>query len=209
MAIPILRAAETRSPVHLIPYASPVTRNMTSLGRLTYYSFPSLSKSTKIPDWLTIEIGILAGRLYFDFTEYGAIVKYLQADRANEAEGEGADDNCKPTSSLVNGHTEVEFAKNPLAFVLDWLTQRRRGQDITHTPMGYVCQRRKLSAEHPFFRSSEAEMSEVGGTSPMRRSDEEDESDSDGEYDMVEMDQSDDDGGEDVSAVEEWHREDE
>lgn len=209
IAIPMLRAAENRSPVHLIPYASPVTRNMTSLGRLTYYAFPSLPKSTKIPDWLTIEIGILAGRLYFDFTEHGAIVKYLQADRANEAEGEGADADCRPTSLLVDGNTEVEFAKNPLAFVLDWLTQRRRGQDITHTPMGYVCQRRKLSAEHPFFRSSEAEMSEVGGTSPKRRSDEEDESDSDGEYDMVEMDQSDDDGGEDVSAVEEWHHEDE
>ncbi|KAK3947939.1 hypothetical protein QBC32DRAFT_382607 [Pseudoneurospora amorphoporcata] len=193
IAIPMLRAAKNRSPVHLIPYASPVTRNMTLLGRLTYYAFPSLPKGTVIPNWLTIEIGILAGRLYFEFAEYGAIVTYLQAGRASEAEGEGTEDDYRQTSLPVDGNTEVAFAKNPLGFVLDWLTQRRRGQDITHTPMGYVCQRRKLSAEHPFFRSSEAEVSEVGGTSPKRRSNEEGESDSDGEYDLVEMDQSDDD----------------
>lgn len=210
IAIPIIRAAKSRNPVHLFPYASPVTRNMTSLGRLAYYAFPSLPKGTAIPDWLTIEIGILAGRLYFEFAEYGGIITYLQASRVSEADGEGAEDDGRPPSLPENGNTEVGFAKNPLGFVLDWLTQRRRGQDITHTPMGYVCQRRKLSVEHPFFRSPEAELSEVSGSSPKRRSREEDESDSDGEYDMVEMDQSDDDDdGTDGSAVEEWELEDE
>ena len=42
-------------------------------------------------------------------------------------------------------------ARNTLVFLGDWLSLRRQGQDITQTPMGYVCQGWQLRSDHPFF----------------------------------------------------------
>ena len=42
-------------------------------------------------------------------------------------------------------------ARNTLAFLGEWLCLLRHGQDITQTPMGYVCQGWQLRSDHPFF----------------------------------------------------------
>jgi hypothetical protein len=44
---------------------------MLHFNNLTYYSLPhALLRHWKPPTWLTIELGILAGLLYFEFEEY-------------------------------------------------------------------------------------------------------------------------------------------
>lgn len=50
---------------------------MLHFNNLMYYSLPRLPKNWKPPTWLTIELGIFAGRLYFEFGEYAALANYL------------------------------------------------------------------------------------------------------------------------------------
>ncbi|KAL1886622.1 hypothetical protein Plec18167_000554 [Paecilomyces lecythidis] len=59
------------TPVHLILYAAPVTKLMEPFNHLSYYSVPSLPEEWSAPQWLPVEVGILAGRLYFEFSENG------------------------------------------------------------------------------------------------------------------------------------------
>jgi hypothetical protein len=47
-------------------------------------------------------------------------------------------------------------ATETISFILEWLSLRRRGQDIMHTPLGYVCQGRPLGIEHAFFMTNRA-----------------------------------------------------
>ena len=122
--------------VHLIPYAAPVTKYMLHFNQLSYYALPSLPAGYTIPDWFLIELGIFAGRLYIDFQEYCVLTDYLQ--NAN-----------KP------GALDV-FTHNPISFLLDWLNLRCKGQDISQTPMGYICQGRSLKEDHPFFLAHHA-----------------------------------------------------
>lgn len=42
-----------------------------------FYSIPSLSASWEAPLWLKVEIGLFAGRLYFEYNEYALLCKYL------------------------------------------------------------------------------------------------------------------------------------
>ncbi|KAL2868108.1 uncharacterized protein BJX67DRAFT_387489 [Aspergillus lucknowensis] len=42
-------------------------------------------------------------------------------------------------------------AKSHLGFLREWLAIRRQGQNITDTPMGYVCHDLQLRSDHPFF----------------------------------------------------------
>ncbi|KAK0715578.1 hypothetical protein B0H67DRAFT_665770 [Lasiosphaeris hirsuta] len=137
--------------VHLIPYAAPVTRNMVQFGSLAYFALPRLPFGSAIPEWLTIETGVLAGRLYFDFAEYAALRDYIQAQCGEPLEEIPQLDGASATKQVGAKETEV-VASNFLGFLLEWLTLRRRNQDITHTPMGYVCQRRVLTQDNVFFR---------------------------------------------------------
>ncbi len=146
---------------------------MAELGRLTYHAVPAIPVGPAkhdIPDWLRIEIGILGGRLYFEFSEYQTIVDYLRTD-----EDEGHDDWIPQTDGAVNPAVNRGgmIGANVIGFVLEWLTMRRKGQDITHTPMGYVCQRRVLTKNHPFFRSPCALPQDVRTQGIERRSSEE------------------------------------
>ncbi|KAF7944017.1 hypothetical protein EAE96_010427 [Botrytis aclada] len=136
LLIPIIRAAR-KPKVHLIAYAAPITKNMLLFDELSYYTLPSMPVGYKVPNWLSIELGIFAGRLYFSFPEYTHLMRYLQlADKTN----------------LEASYTNTGiFTTNPVNFLLDWLTLRRKGQDIIHTPMGYICQGRLLHNDHPFF----------------------------------------------------------
>ncbi|PYI00078.1 hypothetical protein BO71DRAFT_454866 [Aspergillus ellipticus CBS 707.79] len=127
--IPILRTSAAPS-MHLITYAAPVTRRMLHFNRLNYYTIPPLPVEWTPSPRLTLEIGIFAGRLYFEYAEYDFIREHLQTSH-------------EPTDHGGLG--------NQLAFLQDWLALRRQGQDISHTPMGYVCQDRNLRPDHPFF----------------------------------------------------------
>ncbi|KAM3084368.1 hypothetical protein ACMFMG_001526 [Clarireedia jacksonii] len=158
LLIPIIRAAR-KPKVHLIAYAAPVTKNMLLFDKLSYYTLPSLPVGYKVPNWLSIELGIFAGRLYFSFPECAHLMRYLQL----------ADNTSAEASHTKNAHIGV-FTTNPANFLLDWLTLRRKGQDIIHTPMGYICQGRPLDKDHPFFVNRGAGAEKGTPSSPDGRS---------------------------------------
>jgi hypothetical protein len=158
--IPLL--FDVKSPqTHLITYAAPVTRKMLHFNNLKYYAMPSLPVCWQPPIWLKIELGIFAGRLYFEYEEYADLCKHLgfdvesvQLDMANvdiDDQIDGSDvveiDEITPAAVEKRG-----FTNKPLSFLQEWLAMKRKGQDFVHTPMGYVCQGKILSATHPFFQ---------------------------------------------------------
>ena len=155
MLIPTLRAIK-KPMTHLLTYAAPVTKTMLHFNSLNYYSLPSLPQNWKPPLWLVVELGLFSGRLYFSFDEYSTVLNHL---------GQDFDDEIKRTKTYsVTNVQKVSsqgqeiskyFSDEPLNFFQDWLTVRRKGQDISYTPMGYVCEGRLLTREHPFFASTE------------------------------------------------------
>ncbi|KAI2636101.1 hypothetical protein GGS21DRAFT_543015 [Xylaria nigripes] len=135
LLLPMLRCAADESSVHLIAYAAPVTKNMMTFNTFRYYSFPALPTEYYFPEWFRIEIGIVAGRLYVESTEHSSIIRFLGIDSA--APDESSDGQPEPETTDVEA--PVQFAENPVSFLLDWLTLRRKTNDIMHTPMGYIC----------------------------------------------------------------------
>ena len=151
LLIPIIRLQE-KPKVHMMAYAAPVTKNMLHFNGLLYYVIPSLPIGYAVPDWLSIELGIFAGRLYMNFAECAALKRYLRLE-----------DNSNLQSS--SEHVGDILSKDPINFLLDWLTLRRKGHDIMHTPLGYVCQGRLLHPNHPFFANRSADASDAIGAS--------------------------------------------
>jgi hypothetical protein len=149
LLIPIIRAAGEPM-VHLITYAAPVTKNMLHFNGLQYYVLPRLPVNHTAPDWFSTELGIFAGRLYINFSECAPLIKYLQLG-----------DKTDPEAPQSNSKNVGVFTKNPVNFLLEWLTLCRKGQDIMHTPMGYLCQGRPLHKSHPFFVARSADAGEV------------------------------------------------
>jgi hypothetical protein len=163
---PLIRDA--KEPLtHLLTYAAPVTRKMLHFNNLGYYAVPTMPTGWKPPTWLTIELGVFAGRLYFEFEEYGDLCKYLGLDEDGARLPETLDD-AVPSAELhgtdgaagdtVNGVDKGKsvpqapsFTMNPLTFLQEWLAIKRKGQDFAHTPMGYLCHGKLLTASHPFF----------------------------------------------------------
>jgi hypothetical protein len=123
---------------------------MLHFNELSYYVLPCLPGGYTVPDWFSIELGIFAGRLYINFPECAPLTKYLQlADKTGTEAPQGTIE-----------HVGVSI-KNPLDFLLEWLTVCRKGQDIMHTPMGYICQGRLLHESHPFFVARSADARKV------------------------------------------------
>lgn len=153
--IPKLR--KDSHPVHLLTYASPVTRKMLIFNDFMHYNLPPLSPTWCAPLWLRIEVGILSGRFYFDFLEYIALLEFLGV---REVEGKLSDDKVDaimhPSDSLFNTlkikNAQQSFASKPLHFLQEWLALRGRGIDFSHTPMGFICKGRPAQAHHPFFK---------------------------------------------------------
>ncbi|KAI1327589.1 hypothetical protein F5Y16DRAFT_399163 [Xylariaceae sp. FL0255] len=110
------------SSVHLISYAPAVTKSML---QYTPYIRPSLPESYSFPDWFARDVGILAGRLYVDQAEWPHLTQYIKGTQA------------------ANGDLD-RIAPDPAAFLLEWLTLRRKAADILHTPMGYICTGRRM-----------------------------------------------------------------
>lgn len=134
---------------------APVTKNMMHFNDLTYYAMPSLPLGYKFPTWFLIELGMFAGRLYVSFEESSAIRECLQMPQSQNVEVHEEND---------SGTTQCNFARNPIAFLLEWLALRRQVQDIMQTPMGYILQGRTLNEDHPFFStqgSHTADLAEV------------------------------------------------
>jgi hypothetical protein len=160
---------------------------MNQFNDLTYYSVPSLPKNWTAPQWLPLEIGFLAGRLYFPFHEYDAVCRFFgfkpignQAKQTNGsvagnqylvgadgAHDEQTNEKLSPTSTCGSevGSVYSALAKNaeetlpeklftekPIPFLREWLAIRRGGNNFKHTPMGYLCEGRPLSSNHPYFR---------------------------------------------------------
>ncbi|KAH6616239.1 hypothetical protein B0J18DRAFT_469477 [Chaetomium sp. MPI-SDFR-AT-0129] len=171
----VIRMMHTRSThprVHLLTYASPVTRRMMEFNNLTFFSIPQLPKNWEAPQWLKTELGLLAGRLYFQWPEHAEICKFLgvveagkpgsgpleneEADDAvtsddEVAEDQDEEDKVVAASKGKNHRVSSSFSPRPLAFLQDWLAVRRHGQDFVHTPMGFLTQGKKLQESHPFF----------------------------------------------------------
>jgi hypothetical protein len=149
---------------------------MLHFNDLRYYSVPTLPKNWTAPSWLKIELGIFAGRLYFEYEEYPDLCTFLGVREADGKLAEAdvddmvsSDEQSAEQSVMEKLNDEVideaekleklpqlqSFTKKPLTFLHEWLAVRRKGQDFAHTPMGYVCQGKPLTANHPFFAKVE------------------------------------------------------
>lgn len=161
----MIRAKSTHAQIFLICYASPVTKRMLVFNDLTFYSMPPLPVDWKAPMWLKVELGILAGRLYFERDEYRELCDFLAIEAGDEAmlyEEDGLDDEggasldapamaAAPDPRKEQPAATASFSKRPLTFLQDWLAVRRHGQDFVYTPMGFLTQSKPLHESHPFF----------------------------------------------------------
>ncbi|KAI1370598.1 hypothetical protein F4677DRAFT_437927 [Hypoxylon crocopeplum] len=142
LLIPTLRLADEKSTVHLIAYAAPVTKAMLSFNDFRYYSLPRLPAAYTFPQWIRVEVGVLAGRLYVDPAERESLVRYLRPhyEGMNLSAGGAGLELTKPPEL-------GRFADEPAAFLLEWLALRRKVQDVLHTPIGYICSGRRLEED--------------------------------------------------------------
>lgn len=165
--LPIIRDSKNSACV-LLTYSAPTTRKMLAhFNNLDFYIVPALGAEWKAPRWLTISLGLMAGRLYFDFEEYHDILSFLgiqkipqeQESDVTEVEvkelesTEGAEEMPHESEPAESAST---FTSKPFMLLQDWLAIRRRGQDFTNTPMGFICQGKTLTADHPFFTDKRA-----------------------------------------------------
>lgn len=179
--IRLMRSNAAHRDLHLITYASPVTRRMLAFSNLTFFSMPSLPRHWKAPQWLKTELGILAGRLYFEWDEYEALCEFLDVNEPELLDVENAEDDAEEDGmAMVDGECEKmamvnakpikhSFAPRPLTFLQEWLAVRRHGQDFAHTPMGFLAQGKPLQASHPFFGSLSKEPNTSNGQGPAAR----------------------------------------
>ncbi|KAF4963149.1 hypothetical protein FSARC_8814 [Fusarium sarcochroum] len=151
LLLPTLRDSG-KTGVCLLTYAAPVAKSMRRFNALTYFTMPSPDKSQSFPKWLSIEIGVIAGRLYFDYSEYPSLIAWLGIGHETVS---AIDLPSRPSQDTVSV-TRGLIVEQPLNFLLEWLTHRRQTMDIMHTPMGYVCQGRDLHSGHSFFTSATA-----------------------------------------------------
>ncbi|KAL2761066.1 hypothetical protein ACRALDRAFT_1045793 [Sodiomyces alcalophilus JCM 7366] len=179
--------------VWLLCYAAPVTKSMQVFNTFTYFTIPSGKTKFNFPSWLAIEIGVLAGRLYFNYSEYASLLDWL-----------GSDSSTASTSSSLLSTCGLSI-KEPLKFLIEWLMYRRQTDDIMHTPMGYVCQRRVLREDHSFFVKT-ASTQDVGALLPSRgptdNTNDGDEEDSDDDSDWEHVDHDEIVGTEDETVEE-------
>lgn len=193
--IPIMRNSGV--PTHLLVYSAPITRKMLRFNDLTFHSIPPLPNDWKAPEWLRVELGIYAGRLYFEWDEYDAMCSLLgiqsgelgnqtQDEEPTETDTDAETETSKPQTEL-----EHKLAKSPLTFLQEWLAVRRRGQDFAHSPMGFVSQGKRLQEDHVFFKAAEIDngISEETVLAPVRLSSsvENDGQDDDGYYGVDDM----------------------
>jgi len=157
--IPILREAAPPAATYLMTYSAPVTRKMMKFNDLTHYTIPPLPQDWTAPQWLRIELGLFAGRLYFEWDEYEPLCKFIGIDPTSNAvedfdsavELTESDTEASETNELAQSSRAPRLTKRPLTFLQEWLAVRRRGQDFVYTPMGFITHGKGLHENHPFF----------------------------------------------------------
>lgn len=177
----MMRNQALEKSTYLLTYAAPTTRRMHQFSNLIYFSVPPLPSNWKAPDWLRLELGLYAGRLYFDWSEYKPLCKLMGIeegydevfDEGREQESNTAEDeeatahDAAVAEPTTNGHPPLttmtkkaiqpRLVSRPLRFLQEWLTVRRRGQDFAQSPMGFLAQGKTLQEDHPFFQKMETE----------------------------------------------------
>ena len=151
--LPIVRDRKP-SCTHLITYAAAVNKTMVIFDTLTFYTVPSLPSSWCAPAWLVRDLGIFAGRLYFNYdNQYRGVCESLglPPPPASESTSEGSPLTAKdlwqemPFAEAPLEKEEPEpFSNVPLVFMQEWLAIRRKGQDFSQTMMGELCRGRRL-----------------------------------------------------------------
>ncbi|KXX81310.1 hypothetical protein MMYC01_201930 [Madurella mycetomatis] len=150
--IRMMHAKKTHPQIHLITYASPT------------------------------KLGLLAGRLYFEWHEYEALCQFLgvtheysgsglpldddEEDDDSEQDGDDNDEEMSGNRTTPHKRQSVNansFSPRPLTFLQEWLAIRRHGQDFVHTPMGFLTQGKPLYANHPFFGEADSAAQPVIG----------------------------------------------
>jgi len=158
LVLPIFRdvgdgQANRPAAAHLIAYAAPVAKTMLAFNKLAYYSVPALPVGHAVPDWFRVELGVLAGRLYADVDECESLARFLHrsfskttGDDDDDDDDGGPEEEEDGAESQTARHEEESdsFAESPAVFLLEWLSTRRGGQDVLHTPVGHVCTGRAL-----------------------------------------------------------------
>ncbi|KAK3353831.1 hypothetical protein B0T25DRAFT_632188 [Lasiosphaeria hispida] len=135
LLIPMLRettSSKRGALTHLITYVLPLSRDMSNFDGLLH-SLPPLPAGHQVSGRLWMELDIFAGRLYAGFDKCTNLRRYMES----------------PDGAAMSA--------NPAGFLLEWLALRHKGQDITHTPMAYVCQGWPLREDHHLFAVQEGQ----------------------------------------------------
>ena len=163
--IPLIRDANPVV-VHLISYAAPITKAMVLFDDLKFFSIPLLPRNWQAPTWLVRDLGIFAGRTYFDYnTQYRAMCEALglpvPISRTADLDTE------MPFAVLEDGEEGFggrgQSSPNPLLFMQEWLAVRRKGQDFSQTMMGEMCRGRRLDVPEEASSTEVEEQEEEDG----------------------------------------------
>lgn len=120
---------------------------MVSFNQLRFYTLPRLPFEHTFPEWFRMELGILAGRLYFDKAEWVPMARYLRSSSAVSDNQFEDDAELQPVDKI----SPATFADDPAPYLLEWVTLRRKTRDVLHTPVGYICTGRTLENGHPLW----------------------------------------------------------
>ena len=161
LLIPTARRIENAT-VHLMAYAAPITCKMLHFNDMKYYTIPTIPCHYKVPIWLPIEIGLFSGRLYFQWCEYEHILSFLGLNSTPAGNPFSPHEMRAANGVDITGQSigppvkisQPTFTQQPLAFLQDWISARRKTQDWSSSPMGFIVARKKLTSEHPFFSKS-------------------------------------------------------
>lgn len=154
----VLQILLNKSPpcTYLIVYSAPVTRSMVVFDTLNFYSIPTLPDTWSAPPWLVRDLGIFAGRLYFDYEKQCRMICEtlgLPPPAQTKSAPSAALTEADLWSELPYDENRKEekakepFSTAPLAFMQEWLAVRRKGQDFSQTMMGDLCRGGRLNGE--------------------------------------------------------------
>lgn len=153
---------------------------MLQFNDLTYYAIPALPEDYQVPFWLRIEVGFFAGRIYFEWKEYEGILSFLGLNPTVPKQSPESDSETEPGTLEQPSHT---FTTKPLAFLQDWISARRKMQDWSASPMGFIVAGKKLHSHHPFFSAPDDAIAEnkkiffAGNTEDRKEEEESDDGD--------------------------------
>ena len=127
--------------VHLLAYAAPVARSMIIFDNLDFFAVPKLPDKWRVPPWLVRDLGIFAGRTYFDYDEqYFPVCEALGLPVPESRSADLDREMPFPKGDALR----EPFSPFPLLFMQEWIAVRCKGQDFSQTMMGEICHGRRL-----------------------------------------------------------------